>query len=982
MGVIKILQTNLQRKRISHDMAHLIAVREKIDILLTSEPNKKLMKDSGWITDKDLNVAVYFVNKDVGVSKVEMCKGFIRVQLKAFSLYCCYCSPNIAFSDFKIYVDSLMNTVKTHPGEAIILGDLNVKSPQWGSPTSDIRGEYFVEWLSTMDLLTHNTGDKPTFVRGPSQSYIDVTCSTQGIARNILNWKVLDDESHSDHAFIYFEIKDNIHSRNNKTERQKVLFNNKKFQEEIKERTDILGQQESVTIENVMKAVTVSYKASCTGRNKTKNTFVPYWWSVDIETKRRECIAIRRSLTRRRARNILYDASILQLNEEYKRERKELKILINRAKKQHWMDLCTELNENVWGNGYKIATKHLKNQSLPYQLSEERRIEIVEHLFPTKQDSWERGNIAVVSDEFTLEELAAATERLKGGRAPGPDGVPPEAIKELSRTVPEFLLKILNNLLRLQSFPLNWKLAKVILLRKNGKPMDDISAFRPICLLDTCGKLYEILIRERLEKEIEDKGGLSNYQFGFRRGKSTVQAVEAVLEWAKQSKEKWCILITLDIKNAFNTATWSYIIKEMYRRRISQYLINIIEDYFSNRRLKISTSERTMTVGVPQGSVLGPTLWNILYDGILREDLGPGARSICFADDLAVLIEEKDEHLLTLKTRVIFQKLDNWLRQNDLQLAPGKTEALVLKGKRNTDNIKLEFKGIEILPSESINHLGITIGSHVNYRAHINKTVKKAEERITSMSQLMPNIGGPRSQKRAVLSGVVHSILLYAAPIWHSILNTQLYRNKMEQVQRKVLLRVGSAYRTTSTKALQVVTGIIPIEMQVEERRYIYYSQGADTPSKKNIARQRTMEAWQRSWEENNVKGQWTKRLIPDIRRWVECKHRNVEYYLTQVLTGHGSFQTYLKRFGFTEDDSCIYCGQTDTVEHAIFNCIRWHKQRQELNITLELILTADNLISTMVENKRNWRQIHATIIKIMKMKERDRNERQRQNRF
>lgn len=75
-------------------------------------------------------------------------------------------------------VSELMGCIVQRKEEGIVLVDISVKSVQWGSPYSDRRDEYWIERLSTLNLIIHNTGGMPTVVRGNSQTYIDVTCSS------------------------------------------------------------------------------------------------------------------------------------------------------------------------------------------------------------------------------------------------------------------------------------------------------------------------------------------------------------------------------------------------------------------------------------------------------------------------------------------------------------------------------------------------------------------------------------------------------------------------------------------------------------------------------------------------------------------------------------------------------------------------------------------------------------------------------------
>ena len=103
-----------------------------------------------------------------------------------------------------------------------------------------------------------------------------------------------------------------------------------------------------------------------------------------------------------------------------------------------------------------------------------------------------------------------------------------------------------------------------VILRNNpghvNKPVGDASSYRPICLLDTMGKLLEEMILQRLQGQIVRENGLSENQFGFRNGRSTVDAIQAVVDIATKARrgigkrKGFCALISIDIRNAFNTA--------------------------------------------------------------------------------------------------------------------------------------------------------------------------------------------------------------------------------------------------------------------------------------------------------------------------------------------------------------------------------------------------------------------------------------------
>lgn len=180
---------------------------------------------------------------------------------------------------------------------------------------------------------------------------------------------------------------------------------------------------------------------------------------------------------------------------------------------------------------------------------------------------------------------------------------------------------------------------------------------------------------------------------------------------------------------------------------------------------------------------------------------------------MAIVANATRAYVLEINMDEAMWKVNRWLVNRVMKLAPEKTEVTVLVGHRRKE-VRFHLGGTMIVPRGDLKYLGIWLGAGINFRRHESETIKKARERATALGrvlQVLPNIGGPPECKRRLLWDVVKSILLYGAPIWKEIVGINKYRRELIKVQRGMLLRVVSGYRMISDVALQVIAEVPPL---------------------------------------------------------------------------------------------------------------------------------------------------------------------------
>ncbi|XP_076385624.1 uncharacterized protein LOC143264063 [Megachile rotundata] len=445
-----------------------------------------------------------------------------------------------------------------------------------------------------------------------------------------------------------------------------------------------------------------------------------------------------------------------------------LQLAIKESKDRAWDEFLGSLERDRWGRPYKLVMEKLRPWAPPVAETLDPQFlgSVVEALFPREEHPTRTGPLLRLprSDgvEVTVEDLVRAVRRVKArSTAPGPDGVPSRVLSLVLPHLGQRVARLFTACLREGTFPGIWKRGRLVLLRKAGRPEDEPSSYRPIVLLDEIGKLFERVIAERLVAHLSGVGpDLAPCQFGFRKERSTVDAVRRVraIAEAATSRGGLAIAVSLDIVNAFNSLPYWAIEEGLVIHCVPGELRDIVSDYLRGRTVECVDREgvtRVWTVerGVPQGAALGPDLWLVGYNAALTVPLPDGVFGTCFADDTHILAVGRDWGRTSRNLEVGIAAVVSAIRRLGLEVAPRKTEAMAFchpRGDKPPEGAVVRVDGVEVRIGTEMRYLGLLLDSHWSFEGHFNALAPRLGRTADALARLLPNLRGP---SESVLSG-------------------------------------------------------------------------------------------------------------------------------------------------------------------------------------------------------------------------------------
>ena len=416
---------------------------------------------------------------------------------------------------------------------------------------------------------------------------------------------------------------------------------------------------------------------------------------------------------------------------------------------------------------------------------------------------------------ISTNEIIHEINNLEIKKSNGYDDIPTLFLKLTKNLVSKPLAKIYNLSVKTGTYPSHLKIAKVTPIYKKGDPQSP-SNYRPISVLTHINKIFEKVLFNRLSSHLTKHNLLYNYQYGFREGHSTTQALVELTDNLKTSIDNGnhACGIFIDLTKAFDTVNHSILIDKLNKYGVSGKANSLLKSYLENRVQYVEvnnskSSHKDITCGVPQGSVLGPLLFLIYINDL--PNCSPLGNIRIFADDTAIFFECNDPTQLAHITENIMNNISEWFKANKLTLNLDKSNFCIFRSVKNKNKPipeSIKFGDKQIYRVSHIKYLGLYLDEHLSFSYHINEVCKSLRKYFPVFYNIRRYLNN--AHIKAIYYSMIYSKIKYGILTYGLTTATNL--NKVQIIQNKLLKVITNQKYRTPTNDLHNSLEILKVK--------------------------------------------------------------------------------------------------------------------------------------------------------------------------
>ena len=381
--------------------------------------------------------------------------------------------------------------------------------------------------------------------------------------------------------------------------------------------------------------------------------------------------------------------------------------------------------------------------------------------------------------EVNEGEVLNIITHMKKSKVCGEDNIPNRVIYDCREIILRPLTYIINLSIRQGYFPKAWKTSKTIPLHK--KDSKQLAAnYRPISLLSKLSLVYEKIIHGQISKHFIKNNLFHHNQHGYLKNRSCMTALLTVYDkWVRAVNEKKLVgVLCMDLTAAFDLVDRDILVEKLRAYGAGTRTQKWIDSYMRDRKQFVivnTTKSRTRAVkwGVPQGSRLGPLLFLIFVNDMMKT-VEHGSCEM-YADDSAITVMGDSTSEIQNKLEANAKKITKWLEENYLMLAPEKSELMIVSNKQTVkqiQNVEIQVEGKIIRQKQQIRLLGITLDSNLSFNMYVNGNGTRGEKGlIQTLSNRLWLIDSMRKSMsentcRMLMNGIFWGTMCYGMELY------------------------------------------------------------------------------------------------------------------------------------------------------------------------------------------------------------------------
>lgn len=403
------------------------------------------------------------------------------------------------------------------------------------------------------------------------------------------------------------------------------------------------------------------------------------------------------------------------------------------------------------------------------------------------------------------------------------DPCPPFILHQVSSMISKTLTSLINQILKTGHFPETWK--KVIirpLLKKTNLDPTETKNYRPIAALPIASKILEKHLNRTLTKYLATNNLLDSSQHGFRSGHSTESALVIATEEIRRVVDGGgrAVLVLLDLSAAFDTVNHGVLVQRLRQMGLDDTALALLSFFLQCREQQLSwegleSASFQLPCGVPQGSALSPTLFNIYVSPLAKLVQGCGFSLISYADDsqLSISIGDRPE-TTALEFHACLTQIMTWMDCNFLKINTEKTEVMQFgPGKSVWDKTWWPVQAGECpTPSVKFRNLGVVFDDKLTLAAQVNNIMSSCFFLLKMLKKIFLYIS--HELQKTVMAALLLSKLDYCNALFLGADKGQM--NKLQSIQNaaaRLLLRIP---KTESVSAVLTALHWLPVKKRVD----------------------------------------------------------------------------------------------------------------------------------------------------------------------